>query len=678
MAAAAQPDDESQCMDQLLKELAGPGSYSGGAAAGGSNPFKAFARRAQLVITGLVHISVLLLPRQMEESGRGAGSGGAGASGGGSARGGASGRAAGAGSGRATAAGDAAEDTAAELAAAGFPADGSNLEEWQRVQDALERTAMGGLDWRNCCVYRVTEEGGACVEPEPPYPVSCTAAYYAAHVKQDAVIANDYQKQGPHFADWGALYAGGARSMAAAPMYVQQRVVGVLNLASKDPHAFDRSRLVWLLALVLAPFVAALQYTTQALEIESFVQRIMPPLLEQNYKRNTHMKRQGSASSGGAAGAGGSRGKGGASRRERHGSDGGGKTAGAEAGGDELPTLPAAPAGGDQFAQNAEVLITGAGARGSVSADALAPPTPAASTCGAAGGAPAPAAPVDKALLPRTNSTNSASSTGHRAKAGRASRSGSGKKEAAAVAANAWAAAPGNGTAGEPAKPQQLGIGRANDAFDPASLDPYLSGYDSDLDWGDFFFNLISMCIVYAYFSEAAVAGESQAAIVVSMCIAAIDIVLLALRWLWYEQYITYGGAVLQVFQMYRLVVLPVANTWMSWSLLNKLGIAPSSLVVALTGLAVLALIVAGVQMRFLLHAPLQLASVLFAASSTTEVCGRFFASNTSLGCMGAVSLMQLSLGVLIPSIMCHLLDMRSTDKPYLPHVQAKRWLLQT
>jgi hypothetical protein len=55
----------------------------------------------------------------------------------------------------------------------------------------------------------------------------------------------------------------------------------------------------------------------------------------------------------------------------------------------------------------------------------------------------------------------------------------------------------------------------------------------ADLDWGDFFFNLISMCIVYAYFSEAAVAGESQAAIVVSMAIAAIDILLLALRWLW-------------------------------------------------------------------------------------------------------------------------------------------------
>ena len=65
-----------------------------------------------------------------------------------------------------------------------------------------------------------------------------------------------------------------------------------------------------------------------------------------------------------------------------------------------------------------------------------------------------------------------------------------------------------------------------------------------------------------------------------------------------YEQYITYGGAVLQVFQMYRLVVLPVANTWMSWSLLSKLGIAPSTAVVACTGLAVLVLIVAGVQVR--------------------------------------------------------------------------------
>jgi hypothetical protein len=34
-----------------------------------------------------------------------------------------------------------------------------------------------------------------CVPVQPPYPVSCTAAYYAAQVKEDAVIANDYREQ---------------------------------------------------------------------------------------------------------------------------------------------------------------------------------------------------------------------------------------------------------------------------------------------------------------------------------------------------------------------------------------------------------------------------------------------------------------------------------------------------
>ncbi len=62
-----------------------------------------------------------------------------------------------------------------------------------------------------------------------------------------------------------------------------------------------------------------------------------------------------------------------------------------------------------------------------------------------------------------------------------------------------------------------------------------------DLDWGDFFFNLVSMAIVYVYFSKAAVAGESLVAILLCMGVAAFDIVLLAMRWLWFEQYINYG-----------------------------------------------------------------------------------------------------------------------------------------
>lgn len=52
-------------------------------------------------------------------------------------------------------------------------------------------------------------------------------------------------------------------------------------------------------------------------------------------------------------------------------------------------------------------------------------------------------------------------------------------------------------------------------------------------DWSDFMFNLISMCIVYAYFSKAAGPHESITAVLLCMAVAAFDILLLLLRWLW-------------------------------------------------------------------------------------------------------------------------------------------------
>lgn len=54
-----------------------------------------------------------------------------------------------------------------------------------------------------------------------------------------------------------------------------------------------------------------------------------------------------------------------------------------------------------------------------------------------------------------------------------------------------------------------------------------------DLNWSDFMFNLISMCIVYAYFSKAAGPHESITAVLLCMAVAAFDILLLLLRWLW-------------------------------------------------------------------------------------------------------------------------------------------------
>ena len=75
----------------------------------------------------------------------------------------------------------------------------------------------------------------------------------------------------------------------------------------------------------------------------------------------------------------------------------------------------------------------------------------------------------------------------------------------------------------------------------PYDADSFGGSPDLDLDWSDFFFNLVSMAIVYVYFSKAAVAGESLVAILLCMGVAAFDIVLLVMRWLWFEQYVNYG-----------------------------------------------------------------------------------------------------------------------------------------
>jgi hypothetical protein len=48
--------------------------------------------------------------------------------------------------------------------------------------------------------------------------------------------------------------------------------------------------------------------------------------------------------------------------------------------------------------------------------------------------------------------------------------------------------------------------------------------------------------------------------------------------------------------QAYRVVVLPVANTWMSWSLLHKMSITPSGPLIVLLGIVLLACIIMGLQ----------------------------------------------------------------------------------
>lgn len=346
--------------------------------------------------------------------------------------------------------------------------------------------------------------------------------------------------------------------MAATPMYSgSNELMGVLTLASSEPHAFDKSRVVWVLAMALAPLAATLRYAVHAMHVEDFIARAMPALLEQNYVRTANRgKKIGKertakpTANGAAAKKGQGEGKvhhppSSSSMEESssspsstvghpNGSMASTPTKGAsELSGSALGTSTALPpesangavdasvspsAGSEQFAEHAEVLITGSGSSSRSASATLASLSPKAPPMqsgldvdGAGPGAKQSGDAVTTGpKLPRSApaSISSATPTKNHATNG--------------------TVAPANGTP----SPGTTVVPSTGTAGEDSYISPH-PGSDADLDWGDFFFNLVSMCIVYAYFSDAAVGGENRAAVGVSMAIAAVDILLLALRWLW-------------------------------------------------------------------------------------------------------------------------------------------------
>ena len=175
--------------------------------------------------------------------------------------------------------------------------------------------------------------------------------------------------------------------------------------------------------------------------------------------------------------------------------------------------------------------------------------------------------------------------------------------------------------------------------------------------------------------------------------------------------------------------MLPAANTWMAACLLGRLEAAPPAPVLALLGLMLGLFVLLGLQarafrrpllvggdalalrrgsggasrqsaaaacaprrltppptptpthsrarpqVRFFLHTPLQLASVLFAATSTPALCGRLWGRTDSLACAASVSALQLALGLALPGALVYVLEGR-TGRGFMPHVAVKRPLL--
>ena len=121
---------------------------------------------------------------------------------------------------------------------------------------------------------------------------------------------------------------------------------------------------------------------------------------------------------------------------------------------------------------------------------------------------------------------------------------------------------------------------------------------DFDLNWGDLMFNLVNLCFVYVCSSRAAMHGQTYVAIMLCFIVATFDVLLLLLRWYWVDQAFMQGGLIMYFCQLYRVLVVPLANTWMLWKVLNNLEFESDfSYVIILASLVILCILL-GFQVR--------------------------------------------------------------------------------
>ena len=143
-----------------------------------------------------------------------------------------------------------------------------------------------------------------------------------------------------------------------------------------------------------------------------------------------------------------------------------------------------------------------------------------------------------------------------------------------------------------------------------------------------------------------------------------------------YDHYLNYG-LILCVFQVYRLLLLPFANTWMLWSLLHKLEIRLSDSVLLTQAALLISCFAFSLRLQTPLLIPVQLLAVCFSATAAARVCPATATTAAVLSCMSGVMCLQLTLSVGMPLLLTRLIEARAC-RSFVPHVQAKRALFQS
>lgn len=136
------------------------------------------------------------------------------------------------------------------------------------------------------------------------------------------------------------------------------------------------------------------------------------------------------------------------------------------------------------------------------------------------------------------------------------------------------------------------------------------------------------------------------------------------------------AGVLLCAFQLYRVLLLPFANTWMLWSLLDKLAVPiPTALLASLAALLATCYRLS-MRHRALMHVPVQLVAMGLSAAGAARCCPAQRQGAVAVGCAGGTLAVQVALSALVPAVIAEMAQ-ASAPRTFLPHVQAKRSLFQ-
>ncbi|KAK9797821.1 hypothetical protein WJX73_002192 [Symbiochloris irregularis] len=195
--------------------------------------------------------------------------------------------------------------------------------------------------------------------------------------------------------------------------------------------------------------------------------------------------------------------------------------------------------------------------------------------------------------------------------------------------------------------------------------------------WRDAIHFVISSCLCMSYYQNNF--AEREKSILPKgfvYLLAFVDLAYLLLRFFTSTSCITPGTSLHSLFATTRMMVLPAANSWLTWRVSGNTmrDFATSTwITTCLVGMA--GCLTFGIKERFLLHAPLQVFTLLLTTLTMPQICGAFACQGTMM-CFVLAGAAQFLFAEVLPSMITFMVDCRPSGMTSL-HSSAplRPWL---